>query len=377
MRRRYATRESWTAKQWKEEELAVRQLGCWGVGGRTGKRRASVAAVPTSPVMPCGNTWAALTFARQQEMKQRQVLDMLDVKYVFDMGSDPIGQGSFGVVREGVLRETGEQVVAKCVGGEFSALVQEVILLSALDHPNVVKIYDAFKIRQGALLVMKHGGQALSTLIAKGSLPLAQVFSATRQIATGLTYVHDKRLVHADLKPSNVLVNEEEKFAIADFGNALVLEDETRKISRAEIKFRGVQQVTVCYRAPEVCLGENEFGSEVDIWSLGCMHGEMLSGARMFDGRAEIVVTHQICVKLGKMSEEAAKYYRQLVAWNRMLPFPAQPNWSREATILQGVPGGLELLQSMLEWLPLQRISASRVAMHALCTSMGGESKPW
>ena len=425
MKSRRAVRPRWTEKQWKEEVREIRALGCWGVGewgglrtqtadGESCKAQASAgnnlattsASQPSAskcsggaagfaafaganPIQAIGlpaptgmasgsNMWSALSLARQQPLSSSQCVALLDDQYSIDHGVEAVlGQGAFGVVRPGVDRKSGDRVAAKFVEGPFREIVQEVLILGNLRHRNVIQILDAYKLDRGAVFIMRHAGQTLSSRIG-GGLSVQTVACHLRQIALGLSWTHSQLIIHADLKPENILVDAEEEAVIGDFGNAVIIGDRTRLGATKEtLRRRGVQEVTVCYRAPEVCLGENAFGPEIDIWSLGCIFSEMIIGRRTFEGCHEIGVFVKILMKLGYPRDMAVlQYYRGLVNWQVSFPSPSASQWTAEASLIPASSGGLLLLQRMLTWGPKLRICGADIASHPFCQAWGAKQTP-
>jgi serine/threonine protein kinase len=422
---RRALQPRWTKILWLEEVGKIRALACWGVGewgglrartadGKSCEAKASVGVVDgqgaqssssnsgggasgfaalaeANPIQAIGlpaptgmasgsNMWSTLSLARQQPLSLSQCRALFDDQYIIEDGVEELlVPGTFGVVFPGVARRSGDRVSAKFVQGPFHEIVQEVCILGNLRHRNVIQILDAYKVDRGAVFIMRHAGQTLSSLIG-GGLSVPTSACHLRQIALGLSWIHSQLIIHADLKPANILVDAEGEAVIGDFGNAVIIGDSTRlgtTRDRETLRRQGVQEVTVCYRAPEVCLGEKAYGAEIDIWALGCIFSEMMTGRRTFQGCHEIEVFHQILMKLGHpRGESVLQYYRLLVNWQASFPSPSASEWTAEASLIPASSGGVLLLQGMLTWDPQLRICGANIASHSFCQAWGAKQTP-
>ena len=134
------------------------------------------------------------------------------------------------------------------------------------------------------------------------NLHLIQQFSF--QILLGLKYCHERGVVHRDIKPSNVLLNHESaSIRIADFGTA-------RRFRRGEP--RTPEVCTTWYRAPGLLLGDLQYTHKADIWSVGCIVGEMICGYPLFPGENEIDTLYHIFQMLGFPSGAERVYFSKL-----------------------------------------------------------------
>ena len=157
--------------------------------------------------------------------------------------------------------------------------VREADALRTLNHPNIVKAFEHFEFDGDHYIVMEYvEGQDLSDLIVhRGKLPLNRTVDIALGVADALTRAHYLRIIHRDLKPANVLLDAEGKPRLTDFGVAIW---ETK----ARMTAAGLQVGTPAYMAPEVVNGESA-DARADIWALGVMLYEMLSGRHpFFDG---------------------------------------------------------------------------------------------
>ena len=100
------------------------------------------------------------------------------------------------------------------------------------------------------------------------------------QLLSGLSFLHSQWIMHRDLKSSNLLLNNRGEIKIADFGMARYYGDPPPKLTQLV--------VTLWYRAPELLLGADRYGAEIDLWSVGCIFGELLSKEPLLQGKNEV-----------------------------------------------------------------------------------------
>lgn len=220
---------------------------------------------------------------------------------------DRLGSGAFGTVFMAVDQDSGARVAIKCVPQDPQYRNREYEVHHALLHQNVVPVLNAFTTRMpfrtesGELpllcLVMElmPSGSLKSVLYehrrARIYLPVSFVKLFTYQLLRGLAATHAQQVAHRDLKPENLLVNwGTGELKLGDFGSAKVLEHGQPSVSYIGSRF---------YRAPELCLGATEYSTAIDVWSAGCIMGEMLKGEPLFQGRNGMEQIKAIVAVLG------------------------------------------------------------------------------
>lgn len=187
-------------------------------------------------------------------------------------------------VYHAIDRERGQEVVVKRLdSGEaidntatIARFKREMNLLQRLDHPYIVGFLDAISDDETLYLILEYvpGGTLADLLAAKGALPLRRALELTVDLADALFAVHEEEIVHADLKPGNILLTEDGHPKISDFGIAQWETDVTPPIQRETLG-------TYEYMSPEACNGD-KLDTRADIWSLGVVLYEMLAGRRPF-----------------------------------------------------------------------------------------------
>jgi tetratricopeptide (TPR) repeat protein len=239
---------------------------------------------------------------------------------------------------------------------------------AALDHPNVCTVYEIGEDEQGRLFIaMAHyEGETLQQKLERGALPIDEALDYARQIAAGLEAAHAQEIVHRDIKPGNVIVTPDGVAKILDFGLA--------KLTDVALTGTGMTLGTVAYMSPEQVRGAT-VDHRTDLWSLGVVLYEMLTGERPFKGERSAVVIHAIVHEQQKplralcseappawesavtrlLSKEPADRYSDVRDFARVLdelarPAPAHGPLARVGTAVPLVLG----LYAAVTWIVLQ-----------------------
>jgi eukaryotic-like serine/threonine-protein kinase len=202
-----------------------------------------------------------------------------------------LGQGGMGQVWSATHTVTRRRVALKFLRGAADPsstrrFLREARAASAVEHPNVVAIHDLFALDDGTPLMVMDllVGETLGDRLRREQvLSLSEVTRLISQVVSAVGSAHELGIVHRDLKPDNVFLTESGDVKVLDFGIAKLFapgEPHTAETETAD----GVAVGTPCYMAPEQSFGEREIDHRADIWALGAMLYEALSGGRPVEG---------------------------------------------------------------------------------------------
>ena len=217
-----------------------------------------------------------------------------------------LGEGGMGVVYKARDTHLDRAVAIKVLPadkvadpGRKQRFVQEAKAASALNHPNIVTIYD-IRYQDGTdFIVMEYiEGQTLDDLIARKAIRSVQALKYAVQIADALAKAHGAGILHRDLKPSNIMVNDEGLIKVLDFGLAKLLEpadssSDATTLTARSLTEEGAVVGTAAYMSPEQAEGRNLDGRS-DIFSFGSVLYEMITGRRPFTGDSRLSILAKI-----------------------------------------------------------------------------------
>ncbi|XP_068269124.1 cyclin-dependent kinase 3 [Nyctibius grandis] len=274
-----------------------------------------------------------------------------------------IGEGTYGVVYKARNKRTGQVVALKKVPldpeteGVPSTAIREISLLKELKHPNIISLLDVVHSQNKLYMVFEYLNQDLRKYMdssGPGGLPLSLVKNYLSQLLQGVSFCHVHRVIHRDLKPQNLLINEAGTIKLADFGLSRTFGVPLRTYTH--------EVVTLWYRAPEILLGCKYYSTAVDVWSIGCIFAEMVTRKTLFPGDSEIDQLFRIFRTLGTPTEatwpgvtELPDYKEDFPRWLRKEMKEIVPNLDRD---------GRDLLVQFLLYDPSRRISAKAALSH-------------
>lgn len=331
----------------------------------SGEPPGSVKAEPT-------HTTASVTAKNLALLKARSFDVTFDVGDEYEI-IETIGNGAYGVVSSARRRLTGQQVAIKKIPNAFDVVtnakrtLRELKILKHFKHDNIIAIKDILRPTvpygefKSVYVVLDLMESDLHQIIHSSQpLTLEHVRYFLYQLLRGLKYMHSAQVIHRDLKPSNLLVNENCELKIGDFGMARGL-----CTSPAEHQYFMTEYVaTRWYRAPELMLSLHEYTQAIDLWSVGCIFGEMLARRQLFPGKNYVHQLQLIMMVLGTPSPAVIQAVgaERVRAYIQSLP-PRQPvPWE---TVYPGADRqALSLLGRMLRFEPSARISAAAALRH-------------
>ena len=206
-----------------------------------------------------------------------------------------VGHGGMATVYLGVQDLLKRDVALKIMLPEMArdkkfrnSFMSEGAIIASLDHPNIVRIHDIGIVDETILyMAMEYlSGNTLKEKLSKGILPFPEAFRILKQVASGLSYAHDKGYIHRDIKPGNILFRENGTAVITDFGIAK-LQD-----TSGELTQMGYTMGTIQYMSPEQVV-TTDLDKRSDIYSLGLIFYEMLTGLKAFKAETAIQAIHQ------------------------------------------------------------------------------------
>jgi len=218
--------------------------------------------------------------------------------------TDKLGVGGQGAVYKATDTKLGRPVVIKVIPPELSVkesnlkrFEREARLASSLDHPNICTIFDLDEVDGVHFIAMQYvEGKNVRQLVAGRPLELKTTLLIGLQVADALAAAHSRGIIHRDIKSGNVMVTSSGQVKVLDFGLAKLLDDTeavTSGIHRTELTEVGVPYGTATYAAPEQARGDR-VDKRADIFSLGVLLYEMLTGTWPFRGKTTIDVRHAV-----------------------------------------------------------------------------------
>ncbi|OIR57886.1 MAG: CMGC/CDK protein kinase [Amphiamblys sp. WSBS2006] len=292
---------------------------------------------------------------------------------------EKLGSGTYATVYLAINRDTQQKVAVKITKldreeGIPAASLREVALMKAAQHPNILPIIDVVHTEKIFAIVVEYipdGDlrKALCSLKTRNTaLSENQRRSWLKQLLSAVEKIHDKKIIHRDIKPQNILVAEDSTLRLADFGLACPIEAGTDVYSS--------EVVTLWYRAPELLLGSRKYGPEIDIWSVGCVFIEFFLLDALFRGERREGQLEEIFSVLGtpdsfvlsellRNTPQATQFGRTMTQKDAVRAIP-QTKYLPDLSRLKGrIPETeLDLVLSMLELSPQKRISAKNALKH-------------
>ncbi|XP_047460168.1 mitogen-activated protein kinase 15 isoform X2 [Mugil cephalus] len=283
-----------------------------------------------------------------------------------------LGKGAYGIVWKAVDRQTGEIVAVKKIFDAFrnrtdaQRTFREILFLQEFgDHANIVKLLNVIRAQndKDIYLIFEYMDTDLHAVIKKGTL-LKDIHKryVMYQLFKAIKYLHSGNVIHRDQKPSNVLLDTDCVVKLCDFGLARSLNQIQEDSGNPALT---EYVATRWYRAPEILLGSSRYTTGVDMWSLGCILGEMLLGKALFPGTSTINQIEKIMSAIPHPTPEdilaiKSEYGSSVI--QRMLLKPQVP---LEDLLQPSVPpDALDLLRGLLVFNPDKRLTAEQALKH-------------
>lgn len=281
-----------------------------------------------------------------------------------------LGKGAYGIVWKCLDKRSGETVALKKIFDAFQnstdaqRTYREIMFLQHLSHDNIIPLLNVMKADndRDIYLLFAYCETDLHAVIRANILEDIHKQFIIYQLLKSLKYLHSAGILHRDMKPSNLLLNSECHLRVCDFGLArsiAVLEQE--QVANPVLTD---YIATRWYRAPEILLGSTSYTRGVDLWSIGCILGELLGAKPLFPGTSTMNQLDRIMSVTGRPSPEDIEAIKSPFA-NTMLESlpPSDPKPLKEM-FPKASSDALDLLQKLLHFNPTKRISADEACKH-------------
>ncbi|XP_032426083.1 cyclin-dependent kinase 11B isoform X1 [Xiphophorus hellerii] len=277
-----------------------------------------------------------------------------------------IEEGTYGVVYRAKDKKTDEIVALKRLKMEKEkegfpiTSLREINTILKAQHPNIVTVREIVvgSNMDKIYIVMNYVEHDLKSLMETMKQPFlpGEIKTLMLQLLRGVRHLHDNWILHRDLKTSNLLLSHKGILKVGDFGLA-------REYGSPLKQYTPVV-VTLWYRSPELLLGAKEYSTAVDMWSVGCIFGELLTQKPLFPGKSEIDQINKIYKDLGSPSEKIWPGYSELPAVKKMsfTEYPYNNLRKRFGALLSDQ--GFDLMNKFLTYCPGKRISADEALKH-------------
>ena len=229
--------------------------------------------------------------------------------------SEKLGEGTFGVVRLAINKQTGEKVAIKILEkskltnyNDKNRLDREINILNKIHHPNIVKLFCTIETDRQIFIIMEYikGNELFQYILVRKKLEEEEAFYFFIQIINCIDYLHKVRIAHRDLKAENIIIEQGTKeIKLIDFGLSNIYED-GQLLSTA--------CGSPCYAAPEMLEGKSYKGSTVDIWSAGVVLYYMLCGCFPFEDTNNEKLYKKICKGKFEIPKFLSKNAKDLIS---------------------------------------------------------------
>ncbi|XP_029794411.1 cyclin-dependent kinase-like 4 [Suricata suricatta] len=270
-----------------------------------------------------------------------------------------IGEGSYGVVFK-CRNKTSGQVVAikKFVESEDDPVVKkialrEICMLKQLKHPNLVNLIEVFRRKRKMHLVFEYCDHTLLNELERN--PKGPSFTPSQprpDTVLSCAEASQSSCIHRDVKPENILITKQGIIKICDFGFARILIPGDAYTDYVATRW---------YRAPELLVGDTQYGSSVDIWATGCVFAELLTGQPLWPGKSDVDQLYLIIRTLGKLIPRHQSIFKSNQFFHGIsIPEPEDME-TLEEKFSEAQPMSLNFMKECLKMNPDDRLTCAQL----------------
>lgn len=290
----------------------------------------------------------------------KHILDQYDV-------SQKVGQGAYGIVWKATHRRSGNTVALKKCFDAFRnntdsmRTFREVLYLKAMaGHENIVNIQAVLPAcgDRDLYITFNFMSTDLSHVIKAKLLTEIHVKFISYQLLRALKYIHSANLIHRDIKPSNILIDDNCCIKLCDFGLCRSLDESFGALELTDYV------MTRWYRAPEVLFGSKKYTKGVDLWSVGCIIGEMLRGRPLIAAACTMSQIQKVLEVTGNPTEEQVRSWQSPFAETMLANAKAKRRLRLNELCPKLPPDAKRMMKRLLRLDPNERITAEAALEH-------------
>uniref|UniRef100_A0A6Q2ZFW7 cyclin-dependent kinase n=1 Tax=Esox lucius TaxID=8010 RepID=A0A6Q2ZFW7_ESOLU len=287
-----------------------------------------------------------------------------------------IGEGSYGVVFKCRNRDTGQIVaIKKFVESEDDPIIKKIALreirmLKQLKHSNLVNLIEVFRRKRKLHLVFEYCDHTVLHELDKyprGSTTSLCESSLISIVTVSFCPRCVPQCIHRDVKPENILITKQQVIKLCDFGFARIL--------TGPCDYYTDYVATRWYRAPELLVGDTQYGPPVDVWAVGCVFAELLSGIPLWPGKSDMDQLYLIRKTLGDLTPR----HQQVFSNNQFFSGVCIPEPQEMETLQQRYPNlsyqALSLMKGCLRMDPTERLTCEQLLEHPYFDSQRDDSE--
>lgn len=286
-----------------------------------------------------------------------------------------IGEGSYGIVFKCRNRDTGQIVaVKKFLESEDDPVIKKIALreirmLKQLKHPNLVNLLEVFRRKRKLHLVFEYCDHTVLHELDRHprGVPEHLVKSIIWQTLQAVNFCHKHNCIHRDVKPENILITKHLVIKLCDFGFARILTGPS--------DYYTDYVATRWYRAPELLVGDTQYGPPVDVWAIGCVFAELISGIPLWPGKSDVDQLYLIRRTMGDLIPR----HQQVFSTNMFFSGVSIPDPEKMEPLEYRFPNisanAMGLMKGCLHMDPAERLKCEQLLEHPYFDSIREETE--